>query len=215
MAKSQFVEGLDRVQTQADLVLRALGFLKKGRTHNRLTKGGLTHVINFQKEKYAGQPVIRLFRKTSYGEFAVNLGVFLPCVCQIENQSLPSGFIEDFNCSLRQRLGALAFWPDRWFQITDDTSNLSKTVVDLLQRFGLDFLNSFQTYDDVLLYYRKHNNLPGTNSGRACLEAALISHHVGDAVSAQALFEKAFKTRHEGFKKHVAELAKRAGFTLG
>lgn len=215
MTKSRFVEGLDTIQTEAALLLQPLGFRKKGRTHNRLTNGGLTHVINFQKAKYAGQPVIRLFRKTSYGEFAVNLGVFLPCVCRIEYQSVPSDFIEDYDCSLRQRLGALAFWPDKWFQITDDTSDLSKTVVDLLQRCGLNFLNQFQTYEDVLSYYRKYDNLPSKNAARASLEAALISHHTGDVASAQSLFDSAYSTRHEGFKRHVAELANRTGYKVG
>jgi hypothetical protein len=215
MSKSQFVKGLDAVQAEANSLLQPLGFQKKGRTHFRLTKGGLTHVVNFQKEKFVEERIMfpRIWKK-SYGEFAVNLGVFLPCVYQAEFSSSQAESVDEYHCTIHRRLGQVAQW-DKWFAITDNASGLAKTIVDLFKRCGLSFLEQFQTYEDVLSYYRKHDRLPFQNSGRASLEAALISHHIGDAASAQSLFEKAHNTRHEGFKKHVAELAKRAGYTLG
>lgn len=49
MAESQLVENLNTMQAAVHSFLRPLGFRKKGRPHNRRTKGGeLTHVVNFQ-----------------------------------------------------------------------------------------------------------------------------------------------------------------------
>src|ERR1017187_1193659 len=215
MSKSQFVEGLDAIQAKVDSLLKPLGFQKKGRTHNRPTKGGLTHFVNFQKEKFAGQrPAFRFFKKKSYGKFAVNLGILLPCVYQVEWQRSPEEFVEEQQCEIRQRLSLVAFKQDKWFEITDDPSDLANTIVDLLQRFGLVFLNQIQTYEDVLSYYTEHGNLPLQTLGRANLEAALIAHHLGNGALAQSLFQKAHATQHEGFQKYVAELAKRVGYTV-
>jgi hypothetical protein len=215
MSKSQFVEGLDAIQAEVDSFLKPLGFQKKGRTHNRLTKGGLTHVVNFQKEKFAGQrPTFRLFKKKSYGQFAVNLGVFLPCVYQVEQQCSPEEFVEEQQCEMRQRLSMVAFKKDKWFEVTDDASDLAITIVDLFQHFGLVFLNQFQTYEDVLSYYTKHGNLPLQTLGRANLAASLIAHHLGNGALAKSLFQRAHTTHHEGFQKHVEELAKRVGYTV-
>ena len=215
MSKSQFAEGLDAIQTKVDSLLKPLGFQKKGRTHNRFTKGGLTHVVNLQKEKFAGQrPTFRLFKKKSYGKFAVNLGILLPCVYQVEQQCSLEEFVEEQQCQIRQRLGTVAFKQDKWFEITDDTSDLANTIVDLLQRFGLVFLNQFQIYEDVLSYYTEHGNLPFQTLGRANLEAALIAHHLGNRALAQSLFQRAYATQHEGFQIHVAELAKRVGYIV-
>ena len=81
MARSRFVEALDEIQGEVGSILKPLGFRKNGRTFNRVTEGGLTHVLNFQKSKHVEERRMfpRFWRK-SYGTFAVNLGVFLPCV---------------------------------------------------------------------------------------------------------------------------------------
>ena len=215
MSKSHFVEGLDAVQAEVHSVLKPLGFQKKGRTHNRLTIGGLTHVINFQRDKWVEERIMfPWIWKKSYGKFAINIGVLLPCVYQAECQTSPPPFVQDYECTIRQRLGRLAFDRDEWFTVTDDGTGLAKSLIDLLHRFGFDFLNQFQTYENVLLHYRKHDKLPDQNSGRASLEAAIISHHLGDAVSARSLLQKAYATNHKGFQGHVAEIADRLGITL-
>ncbi|MDD5141505.1 MAG: DUF4304 domain-containing protein [Verrucomicrobiales bacterium] len=214
MSKSEFVTGLDAVQSEVNSLLIPLGFRKKGRTHNRLTKGGLTHVVNFQREKYVEQRrIFPQFWKKTYGKFAINLGVLLPCVYQAECPSSSTEFFQEYDCTIRRRLSPIAF-SDKWFEITDDTSDLAKTIVDLFQRCGLMFFDQFQTYEDVLSYYQKHNKLPFQNPDRASLEAALIAHHLGNAELARSLFGKAYAANHKGFQDHVAKLTKLVGYTL-
>jgi hypothetical protein len=215
--KSPYVQNLDAIQVAVNSFLKPLNFRKKGRTHNRRTKGELTHVISFQMGQYplGDSYVIPGLRESFYGKFAVNLGVLLPFVYQVERQQQPSDFVQEYDCTIRQRLGTLAFGKDEWFEVADETAALTTTVVDLLDRFGLAFLEQFQTYGDVLSYYNLHGGLPFQTDGRASLEAALIAHHIGDESLSKALLAKAHATGHKGFQQHVAELAKRIGSTFG
>jgi len=214
--KSEFVEQLDRVQAGVHAFLKPLGFRKKGRTHNRRTDGGLSHVVNFQMGAYpiGSSYVIPGFRDSYYGSFTVNLGVLLPIVGQLERQRAPKDFVQEYDCSIRARIGTLASGEDKWFEITSEAGDLAATVVGLLDRFGLEFFEQFKTYRDVLSYYETHGKLPFQTDGRASLEAALIAHHIGDEALARSLFAKAYAWNHLGFQQHVAELARRVGITL-
>jgi hypothetical protein len=79
--KSEYVLRLDKIQKAVNQKLRPLGFRKLGRSHNRMTAGGLIHVVNFQMGEFPiGDYVIPGLRENLYGRFAVNLGVLLPCV---------------------------------------------------------------------------------------------------------------------------------------
>jgi hypothetical protein len=214
--KSEFAKGLDAVQAGVHSFLKPSGFRKKGRAHNRNTTGGLVHVVGFQMGQYPiGDYVIPGLRESFYGKFAVNLGVLLPCVYEVERQQSPPDFVQEYHCTIRQRLGLLAFGEDRWFEITQDTAALATDVVALLDRFGLEFFEQFQSYGDVLSYFKVHGDFPFQNAGRASLEAALVAHHVRDGPLSVSLFAKAYATKHEGFQQHVAELAKRVGHTVG
>jgi hypothetical protein len=212
-SKSQFVENLDVIQTAVHSFLKPLGFHKKGRTHNRHTEGGLVHVVNFQMGYYPpGQSSVDPDLQWSlYGKFAVNLGVLLPCIFEIEHQRSSADFVKEYYCTIRGRLEVLAYGKDKWFDLRENTTVLTTRVVEMLDRFGLDFLEQFQSYSDALSYYSAHGNLPSQNSGRASLEMALVAHHVGDPDLSTKLFAKAYASRHTGFRDHVAELARRIG----
>jgi len=209
--KSEFAKRLDIIQAAVHSFLKPSGFRKKGRTHNRSTKGGLVHVVSFQMGQYpiGDNYVIPGLRESYHGKFAINLGVLLPCVYAAERQRPPADFVREYDCTIRERLNTLAFGKDTWFEITSDTALGATTIVDLFDRFGLDFFEPFQTYDDVLSYYNQHGNFPFQNAGRASLEAALVAHHIGNLDLSATLFAKAHATDHMGFKNHVAALAKR------
>lgn len=215
MAKSEFARKLDAVQANVHSFLKPLGFRKKARTHYRSTEEGLIQVVNFQMGHYPiGDYVIPGIRESFYGLFSVNLGVMLPCVYQLEWQVPIPSVVQEYHCTIRERLGSLAFGRDRWFELTDKTDSLSTTLVDLLDRFGLPFVDQFATYSAVLSYYEKHGELPSQNSRRATLEAAIITHHLGDAARTRLLFSKAYDTEREGFRQHVRKLAGRIGYEI-
>ncbi len=211
MPKSQLVQNLDAIQTSVQSFLKPLGFCKKGRVHNRRTKHGLSHVISFQMGQFpiGENYVIPGLRKSFYGKLAINLGVFLPFVYEIERQRPPADMVQEYNCTIRQRLGVLAFGEDRWLEITDDIAGLATSIVNLLDQFGLNFFEQFKSYRDVIAYYDKHGDLPFQNSNRASLEVALIAFHIGDETLSKTLFDKARTSSHKGFQEHVTELEKR------
>jgi hypothetical protein len=201
MPKSLFAQNLDLVQRGVHSFLRSVGFRKKGRSHNRLTKGRLRHVITFQLSKYA----------MIDGQMAVNLGVLIPCVFEAEWQRPPPDVVREYHCTIRSRLGALSPDEDNWFHLGGDTDALARTLIDLFSRSGLPFFDHFQSYEDVLAHYNTHGDLPFQGAARATLEAALIANHLGQKELSQSLFAKAYATDHPGFQKHVAELAQRVG----
>jgi hypothetical protein len=210
-SKSQFAKNLDAIQAAVNSFLKPLEFRKKGRTYNRRTNDGLAHVINFQMGQFpiGDNYVIPGFRENLHGKFAINLGVLLPCVYEVERQRSASEFIQEYECTIRERLGTLGLDKGDWFEITDDVSTLATTIVSLLDRFGLVFLEQFRTYQDVLSYYNLHGILPFRSSHRAALDAALIAHHLGDDTLSKKLFGIASTTDNKGFKQHIAEIEKR------
>src|ERR1700709_1123710 len=108
-SKSEFVSALDNVQRAVTGRLRPLGFKKGGRTYNRILDSGLVQVVNFQMGEYPiGDYVIPGLRESYYGKFAINLGVYLPCVFEIEGEPGPKRIVRDYHCEIRERLGALA-----------------------------------------------------------------------------------------------------------
>jgi hypothetical protein len=158
--------------------------------------------------------VIPGIRESYYGKFAVNLGVLLPCVWEVEWQKPAPDFVQEHDCSIRSRLSSLAFGTDEWFELTTDTSILATTLVQLFDKFGLPFLDQFPDYGSVLAHFEAHGDLPFRNPGRAALDAAIIAHHVGDLEKARQLFSRAHSTDHKGFRQHVFTLADRLGHNI-
>jgi hypothetical protein len=216
MPKSQFAQNLDAIQTTVQSFLKPLDFRKKARVHNRRTESGLVHVISFQMGQFpvGDNYVIPGFRENLYGKFAINLGILLPCVYQVERQKPLPDFIQDYDCTIRQRLGTLAFGKDQWFEITDDIVTLATNIVGLLDKYGLELLDQFKTYQDVLSYFQANGKLPFQNLHRASLEAALVAHHLGDETLSKILFAKARDADNKGFQNHVVEIEKRIDFML-
>jgi len=217
MQKSSYVLGLDSVQKATQVFLKPLGFRKKGRTHRRTTSEGLCHVINFQMGEYpiGDHYVIPGIRESYYGLFTVNLGIFLPCVNRAEFQAEAPANIQEYHCPIRERLSSLAYGKDEWFSLSSDTSSISSRIVDLFDRFGLPFFDQFNSYQDVLVYYKKYGDLPFRNQGRAALDVAIVAKEVGDDALAEKLFELAYAWDNPAFKRHVSAIASREGYKIG
>src|SRR5574341_1083284 len=99
MKKSSYVLAIEEVQKPVTEFLRATGFKKSGRTYNRVVDDGLIHVINFQMGQYPiGNYVIPGIRESGYGKFVVNLGVYLPCVSQIERGKREKRIFQEYDC---------------------------------------------------------------------------------------------------------------------
>jgi hypothetical protein len=213
MPKSPFVQAVDAVQAAVHAFLRPMGFRKRGRSHNRLTPGGLVHVLNFQMGEFpiGERAVIPGFRESYYGKLAVNLGVMLPCVWAAEHEQPPPEFLGEHHCTIRTRLGSPGQDEDHWFDIDDDAPALANEIVRMLDQSGLPFFDQFKNYADALAYFHTHGDFPFQNPGRAAFEAALIAHHLDDAELCRTLFHRAMEGDHLGFNKHVRAIAQQIG----
>lgn len=181
-----------------------------------MTEGGLTHAVNFQMGEYpiGEHYVVPGWRESVYGKFAVNLGVFLPCVYAAEWPGPAPAFISEAVCRIRDRLRTTPNGREVWFEIKSDTDALSKTLVRAFDQYGLPFLDRFRTYEDVLTYFEEHGDLPSSNETRATFEAGLIAHHLGDLEMARKYLSKAASSWHKGFNEHVTEIANRLKIDL-
>lgn len=216
MEKSAIAKNLDEVQAKVAAFLKPLGFQKKGRTHNRTTAGGLRHVVNFQMGAYpVGEHYeIPGLREDLYGQFTVNLGVLLPCVFELDWKKSVPPFVKEYDCSIRERLGTLAFGTDTWFDLKADSAAIATEVVQLMDRFGLPFLEQFNSYEGVLEYYDLHRELSFQNEARAAFESGIVAHHLGDVKRSKCYFGRAQSFGRGEFASHVASVAKELGIEL-
>ena len=117
MAVSAQSKAMDEVQQALNGFLQEQGFRKRARTYSRKTADGLTQVLNFQMGRFeppgstAGMRPISSF----YGQFTVNLGIFIPEVSAALRPWAGKTITEPL-CELRVRLGALVYpFGDRWW----------------------------------------------------------------------------------------------------
>jgi hypothetical protein len=217
MPKSKMVEALDTIQAPMTALLKLTGFKKSGRTYNRATEGGLVQVVNFQMGQFPiGEYVIPGIRESFYGRFCVNLGVFLPCIPEIEHGRPRPKTIHEYDCEVRGRLGALAFkQQDVWWELDNQVAQTGATVARLMDEVGLPFLEEFESYDAVLEHLDQRGCLPSSNPGRGALAGAMICSHLGRADDAKRYFDlaeaAAVEARQSGFRSHVAAVRSSSG----
>lgn len=213
MTKSPYVLAIETVQKPVTEFLRTAGFTKNGRTYNRIVDDGLIHVINFQMGQYPiGDYVIPGIRESKYGKFVVNLGVFLPCVSQIERGKIEKRIFQEYDCQIRERLGVMAERQDVWWSLDTSAQETGTLMVGFLEKFGLPFLSRYVNYATVLSQYRVDGYLPFNSKGRSALVAAIICHNIGDMGSATEFFDKAansaVENNHSGFGNYVEKIRK-------
>ena len=170
---------------------------------------GLVHVVNFQMGQFPiGDYVIPGLRENLYGRFAVNLGVRLPAVDLVEFDRPPPAFVHEYHCTIRDRLGSLAFGEDTWWDLDHRVVHTGIEIVRLIDMVGLPFLDQFEGYASVLATLDRTGNLPSRNEGRAALDGALICTHLGQHERAAVFFDRAdeLAANHKGFKAHVAQV---------
>lgn len=216
MTKSAFSNALDDVQKPVTALLKTLGFKRKGRTYNRTVGDSLVHVVNFQMGQFPiGDYVIPGIRESFYGRFTINLGVMLPAVLRLESGREPPGFVQEYYCEIRARLGTLEYGEDVWWDLDHRIAATATSVVELMDRKGLPFLDQYENYSSVLSHLELTGTLPSKNEGRSALAGALICRAIGDRERSAAFFDRAIalaqEASHKGFLGHVTDLRTSCG----
>lgn len=130
--KSDLAKNLDKIQRQLRPLLKQQGFRERGRSFNRTTADGLTHVLAIWMANFdpPGTKHIPGLRSDYYGKFTIDIGVFVPEVHKWTKSYSPREFIREPECCMRRRLGTLKTdFTDVWWDIRTDAA-----FIDDLQR---------------------------------------------------------------------------------
>ena len=216
MKKSKFVRTINETQKAITPFLREFGFYRKGRNYNRCCSDGIVHVINFQMGQYPLEKnEIPDIRKNLYGRFTVNLGVLISCVDQLEFQRKAKSFYKEHDCHIRARLGLLIDdGYDMWWNLDQKPEKLRRTILPLLQNYGLPFIDQFSGYKSIIVYYLDHQTLPFNSAARSALLIALIYCAMGEEQIARKYFDQALEvamgeSSHLGFLEHIRVVRER------
>ncbi|MCB1025972.1 MAG: DUF4304 domain-containing protein [Acidobacteria bacterium] len=170
--KSKYVLILNEIQKIVFHDIKPFGFKMKGRTFNREVEKGIFHVINFQSGQFEiGQKYDNpLFKTDYYGEFTVNLGVCIEELNEIKFGKLKP-FYQDYDCTIRTRLGQLLYDKDFWWKIEGNSLTTARTISDGILQNAMSWFQKFETRDDIC---KNHGTDRYSSSNRAKLDIALI-----------------------------------------
>jgi hypothetical protein len=215
MSKSKFADQVDQIQSQLAPLLKEAGFKRRGRTFNRNSLEGLVSVVNFQMGKFdpPGTTSIPGLRENLYGSFTINLGIYVPEVYRTLFDSEVKGFVLEYHCCIRSRLGMLGREKrDIWWQV-DISSNLSDDLKDRLVSDAFPFLHHFETRGAILQDWPDYYNIHQFGSSSPpYIVLAVISATQGKTEDARRLLEKQIEQSHKsGHKEYVRGLAKKLG----
>jgi hypothetical protein len=165
--KSKPQQAMDEIQANVRPFLKELGFRARARAFNRLTSDGLTQVIEFQMGRFDPPGTYyNEIRKNVYGEFTVNIGVFVP---ELHEYSFPRKrlpFIHEYDCRIRARLGSIG--PERqdiWWELRE-VPHQSADIFHRIERDALPFLAKFETRETILAAWMPERPIEDTDFAR-------------------------------------------------
>lgn len=214
MPGSEFVKAVDDVQRAIRPSLKEHGFKVRGRTFNRVTRDGLTQVVNLQMGPAypPGTTYIPGLRENLYGLFTINLGVYIPEVAALQGGGPAKAWVQEYYCSIRTRLGpASGSRQDLWWHARDPTAAVAD-IQPLLLSYGLLFLDRFSNRDRILGELEGHGeNLEHCAVPR--IVSAIILNERGQTEAAKALMSAQAREdrNNRNHPAYVRELALRMG----
>jgi hypothetical protein len=194
--------------------LKRHGFRKRRHTLNREPEEGLVQVINFQMGSYdVGDPVeIPGLRKSLYGRFAVNLGVFLRDVHERLAECDVPAFVAEYHCDIRKRLGeVLPGEGDVWWNLEHGPAELAADVGSALEKHGVPWLDGLSSRASIWQAWCCEGNAIGF-APRGQLVVALMQWNRGEKKLAERLIHDYLDDDHApGHADYVERVVERLG----
>lgn len=214
--KSNYTKNLDKLQNLVHKELKAFGFSKKGRTHNKIVDEGIVHVINFQSGEFpvGDNYAIPGVRESYYGKFTINLGVFISDIYEVTQGQTAKDFIPEYICQIRTRLPELTKNNDDWWTVDDNYIQMANEIIDQLIAFAFKWFDNFSDREKIIknLQNKRIANLY-VRIGK--LNAALIQIKT-DRIKGEELLREHYKlsSSHKPHQEYVIELAKKVGVDI-
>lgn len=214
MPKSPHALAVDRIQAALRPLLAEEGFRVRGRTFNRSSEDGLTHVVNLQigPSDPPGTTYVPGLTENLHGLFTVNLGVYVPEVYRELMGGKPSSWAHEFRCCVRARLGYDAETDqESWWHARSDP-DVIQHVRERLTDFAFPWLQRFATRDRILAEWRDRSQNDGAGSPPRLVLAVILLER-GERERARALLAAQVRERtdHPSHQGYVRGLAKRFG----
>ena len=212
--KSAYAQAMEQVVRDLAPTLKAAGFRKSRHRFNRGVESGMVHVVSFQMGPFEppGTDEIPPFRLDMYGKFTVNLGVFVPEMV-IDPFNGPKGWVNEYNCQLRHRLGLLltAGVSDMWWSL-ESPEAAAADVASVLDEHGLTWLDRFMTRSDLLTAYRTDGSIALGMTPRAPVEVAWLLAHSDRAGAESVLREYLQGEMHASHREWLTEMLASSGY---
>ena len=216
MAQSEYTKTLNKLQSIVHKELKVQGFEKKGRTHNKVVENGLVHVINFQSGEYpiGGNYVIPSIRESLYGQFAVNLGVFVSDIYEVTNKPLEKNFIPEYICQIRVRLAELTQSEDHWWTVGENYMDVANEIISGVNEQAVDWFLHFSSREKTIESLQDES-IPNLNARIGKLNAALIQLK-SNRQAGEKLLKEYYHLRsdHKPHQEYVQGLAKKIGVQI-
>jgi len=213
--KIEYKEILNEIQKLIHKELKADGFKKKGRTHNKVLDNGIVQVINFQMGQFQFDNVIEIpgLRENLYGQFTINIGVFVPELYEKIFDPKPKSFIQEYDCEIRTRLSQKIFGEDKWFPITSDFGKTAEFINENLNTIGKEWFDRFDNRKKIVAELTQSKVIEF--SPRQKLSGAIIELEI-DRENGERIFNEYYNSVEEKkpHKKFVIELAKKLKIKL-
>lgn len=194
-SKSPILQRLDEVQGRLAELLTPVGFARKGRAFKRETESGIFQIIALQAGRFElGPPLpdpVKHWRPDNYGEFTVNIGVYVEEMFERTNPPRnPKRVIDDAHCSIRTRLSGITDNDDQWWSLMEDCNDLADDIGALLLHVGIPFLQRFSSREQIVRDWISFNETDRRLTQVARLDVAMVLLKNGDRDGARRLFQQ-------------------------
>lgn len=208
MVKSAFVSSVDTIQDELGSFFRDAGFRRKGRLYNRTTNDGLIQTVYFQLGPFdpPGTTYVPGLTKNLYGQFTVDIGVFVPEVPKLSGEEWGK-WVHDASSHVRTRLGRTPeARTDHWWPaaVSQETTG---DILRLLRTHASAFFSRFETREKLLREVDDAGRWDGYAMTPPWIIQAAILAEAHDRERAIAILERGRdRAMKDGMKGHAAYL---------
>ncbi|MEZ5064620.1 MAG: DUF4304 domain-containing protein [bacterium] len=196
-------------------LLESHGFRVRGKIFNRVTLDSLTQVVGFQSGRgdSPGKRLVPGFRKDLRDHYTVNLGVYVPEVARYLLGEEFDGWIREYHCCVRARLGELtADRRDLWWPV--DGVKGGEEVLRLLENVAIPFLENLRTRDDLLAYGETDPEPLAASASPRVVSAILRAERGESEFAAELLASEWRQAANDGQRASLRELASSLGLSV-
>lgn len=187
------------------------GFTREKHTWNRRVDT-LIDVIDVQSSRWNDERTC---------DVTLNIGVFVPEVHELCWDGDSLAFVQESDCMVRTRLGALqqANVPrkkqlDRWWSLGDDVSETAHEVIGALSTFALSYLDQMHSQESIQDELDREVSA-GAAAPASMLYLAIVRARIGDREGARQVMDAFIDPNLHAWRPRAHDVAQKLRIELG